>query len=131
MVMIIIKSIVSGVGSYFLTPFIIQIGKTEVAGIYRVIGYVLAFLFCYLVLSGVVSGLERGGIMLALVFFVLLFAVGGAFALVTFAFFIGVSIGETLGNGLPWDSLIGVPLTAVILLWNPIKDIKNFISEHS
>lgn len=129
MVMIIIKSIISGVGSYFLTPYIIEIGQTEVGGIYRVIGYVLAFLFCYLVLSGTISGLERGGILLALVFFVLLFAVGGAFALVTFAFFIGVSQGETLGNGLPWDSLIGVPLTAVILLWNPVKDVIKVVSK--
>lgn len=130
MVMIIIKSIVSGVGSYFLTPFIIQIVQTEVGGIYRVIAYVLAFLFCYLVLSGFGIGLERG--LVALVGLpVLFFAVGGAFTLVTFAFFIGVSKGETLGNGLPWDSLIGVPLTAAILLWNPIRDIKHFVSERS
>ncbi len=128
MILIIIKSIISGVGSYFLTPYIIEIGKTDVEGIYRVIGYALAFLFCYLVLSSIISGLERGGLLLSLVFFVLAFAVGGAFALVTFAFFIGVSIGETLGNGLPWDSLIGVPLTAVILLWNPVKDIIKFAS---
>lgn len=130
MVMIIIKSIVSGVGSYFLTPFVIGMVQAEVVGIYRAIAYVLAFLFCYLVLSGLVIGFERG--LLALVGLpVLFFAVGGAFALVTFAFFIGVSQGETLGNGLSWDSLIGVPLTAVILFWNPIRDIKKFVSERS
>ena len=128
MIKIVVKAIISGVGSYFLTPFIIEISKAEVVGIYRVISYALAFLFCYLVLSGIVGGFARG--FWALVgLLALSFAVGGAFALVTFAFFVGVSQGETFGNGLSWDSLIGVPLTFVILLWNPVRDIKNYFSE--
>lgn len=138
MIPIYTKGVISAIAAFFLVPILQNIPSITAAepvhaeGWCLIVWYVLVFLWCYLLLSSVGFGLERSGLGV-FVYPILAFCVGGAFTLVTMAFFYGVSIGEhfgkTLGDGLPWDSLIGVPITIIMLVLFPIRDVKKMIEE--